>query len=200
MKNNSWDHWRWLSVLGLMWLKSAEGIRFDLEHRECLMHEAEADGEFVHMFVKVAEELNPPPFRHIGVDVVIQSPGGHFIHTEKLKHQSQVHAGLLPWEFGSTINFTAVEKGRYKICFHNRGSWVETVILDMLHPDADYQEPVKDGSYQLHKPIHQMHEFPVVAVGRLRFRLQLMRRCTQCRAYTIPHEADQRPFGFTLGR
>nr|PNR49586.1 hypothetical protein PHYPA_011482 [Physcomitrium patens] len=144
MKNNSWDHWRWLSVLGLMWLKSAEGIRFDLEHRECLMHEAEADGEFVHMFVKVAEELNPPPFRHIGVDVVIQSPGGHFIHTEKLKHQSQVHAGLLPWEFGSTINFTAVEKGRYKICFHNRGSWVETVILDMLHPDADYQEPVKD--------------------------------------------------------
>nr|XP_024382413.1 transmembrane emp24 domain-containing protein p24beta2-like isoform X2 [Physcomitrium patens] len=148
MKNNSWDHWRWLSVLGLMWLKSAEGIRFDLEHRECLMHEAEADGEFVHMFVKVAEELNPPPFRHIGVDVVIQSPGGHFIHTEKLKHQSQVHAGLLPWEFGSTINFTAVEKGRYKICFHNRGSWVETVILDMLHPDADYQEPVKDEHIQ----------------------------------------------------
>lgn len=71
MKNNLWDYWRWLLVLGLMWLKSVEGIRFDFEYWECLMYEVEVDGEFVYMFVKVVEEFNFLFFWYIGVDVVV---------------------------------------------------------------------------------------------------------------------------------
>jgi hypothetical protein len=50
-------------------------------------------------------------------------------------------------KYEATINFTAVEKGRYNICFHNRGNGIETVKLTIYHAGVDYEEPVKDGEY-----------------------------------------------------
>jgi len=89
------------------------------------------------------------------LDLQIQAPGGQYIHTEKVKLEAIRDEKVtrvfnsVTTKYEATINFTAVEKGRYNICFHNRGNVVETVKLDIYHAGVDHEEPVKDGEYPL---------------------------------------------------
>jgi hypothetical protein len=49
-------------------------------------------------------------------------------------------------KYEALIDFTALEKGRYNVCFHNRGNVVETVKLEIIRDfGVDHEEPVKDG-------------------------------------------------------
>ncbi|KAG0583238.1 hypothetical protein KC19_3G120100 [Ceratodon purpureus] len=152
-RSNSREYWRWIvTVLAVVSLGGTQGIKFNVHEHECWVHETEVENELVQMFVEVLIDVNPGPFRHMGVDVVIQAPGGQYIHTEKVKQEAipdvktyDADANTKMAKYEATINFTAVEKGRYNICFHNRGNVVETVRLEMLHElGSDHDEPVKD--------------------------------------------------------
>lgn len=72
-RNHSHQCWTWiLSVLCFVSLGGTQAIKFDVHEHECLVHETETENELVHMFVEVVRDVNPGPFRHIGVDVVVR--------------------------------------------------------------------------------------------------------------------------------
>lgn len=50
-------------------------------------------------------------------------------------------------KYEATITFSAMEKGRYNICFYNKGNGIEVVKLAIGHPNVDEKELVKDGKY-----------------------------------------------------
>ena len=70
----------WMFVAGLMWLGSAaEAIRFELDKRECWVHEVPADGDLMHVSFVVIKVANPWGRLHnrraayVGVDLSVSS-------------------------------------------------------------------------------------------------------------------------------
>lgn len=63
--------WRWfLLVVVLVGMKSVESLRFDIEHKECWVHEVPLDGELVHVSFTVFK-INQWAYRHTGADLVV---------------------------------------------------------------------------------------------------------------------------------
>ena len=68
------------------------------------------------------------------------------IRDEKARRGAHINTKVASYE--ALINFTAVEKGLYNICFHNRGNVAEAVKFEIIHREsgvADHQEPARDG-------------------------------------------------------
>jgi hypothetical protein len=70
----------WMFVAGLVWLSSAaEAIRFELDKRECWVHEVPADGDLMHVSFVVIKVGNPWGGVHnrrgayVGVDLSVSS-------------------------------------------------------------------------------------------------------------------------------
>lgn len=62
----------------------------------------------------------------------------------EMRHGAGIDTKVAKYE--ALIDFTALEKGRYNVCFHNRGNVVETVKLEIIRDfGVDHEEPVKDG-------------------------------------------------------
>lgn len=67
-------------VAGLVWLSSAaEAIRFELDMKECWVHEVPADGDLVHVSFVVIKMANPWGGGHyrrgayVGVDLSVSA-------------------------------------------------------------------------------------------------------------------------------
>ena len=54
----------------LVGMQSVESLRFDIEHKECWVHEVPLDGELVHVSFTVFK-INQWAYRHTGADLVV---------------------------------------------------------------------------------------------------------------------------------
>lgn len=69
----------WIFVVGLVWLgTAAEAIRFELDARECWVHEVPSDGDLMHVSFVVIKLHNPWGLHHrraanVGVDVTVST-------------------------------------------------------------------------------------------------------------------------------
>lgn len=79
------QEWRWevVMLVGLIAMRHVESLRFDIEQKECWVHEVPLDGELVHVSFTVFK-INQWAYRHTGVDLVVRgSPSpffGHHVH------------------------------------------------------------------------------------------------------------------------
>lgn len=123
----------WLVLQGA---KAVEGIRFVIDKKECWQHEVPYDGDQVRVSYVVIKSESSWSFDHtaIGLDLIVEGPAGHQVHTSKAKVEDK-------------FDFIAARKGLYKFCFFNRNQIHETVDFDVhvgYHIVSPDEEHVKD--------------------------------------------------------
>ncbi|KAG0577351.1 hypothetical protein M758_5G143600 [Ceratodon purpureus] len=124
-----------LGVL-LVVARQAEGIRFVIDKKECWHHEVPYDGDQVRVSYVVIKSESAWSFDHtaVGLDLIVEGPAGHQVHTSKAKVEDK-------------FDFRAARRGLYKFCFFNRNSMHETVDFDVhigYHIESPDEEHVKD--------------------------------------------------------
>lgn len=89
----NWCMCMWMLILVSL-VKRTHGIRFELDKKECWVHQVADDGELLHVSFVVIKVDNPWAFRHLGVDVVVSLRP---IYPQKLtiKRFAVLHAQLL---------------------------------------------------------------------------------------------------------
>lgn len=112
----------WVLLVG-MWLVlawQAQGIRFGINKEECLHHDVPYDGDQVSVSYVVISSDGNWGFDHTatGIDLIVEGPGGHQVHTSKDKVEEK-------------FDFIATRRGLYKFCFFNRHSNHEHVDFDV---------------------------------------------------------------------
>ncbi|XP_020089378.1 transmembrane emp24 domain-containing protein p24beta2 [Ananas comosus] len=107
-----------LFVAFLLCLPPVFGIRFVIDREECFSHEAQYEGDTVHVSFVVIKADTPWHYSDDGVDLVVKDPSGSQIHDSRDKTSDK-------------FEFMVQRRGLYRFCFTNKSPYHETIDFDV---------------------------------------------------------------------
>ncbi|KAJ4730245.1 Transmembrane emp24 domain-containing protein [Melia azedarach] len=117
-----------LMLVGILNLvRITEGIRFDIDRKECLSYNVEYEGDTLHVSFVVIKADSPWHFTDDGVDLVIKGPTGEQIHDFHDK-------------ISEKYEFVVHKKGVHNFCFTNKSPYHETIDFDVYVGHFAYYE------------------------------------------------------------
>ncbi|KAG5551412.1 hypothetical protein RHGRI_009735 [Rhododendron griersonianum] len=139
-----------LSFLSIM--ERTVGIRFVIDREECFSHNAQYEGDTVHVSFVVIKTDTPWHYGDEGVDLVINGPSG--------EHLYDVHDKI-----SEKYEFMVRNSGIHRFCFNNKSPYHETIDFDIhvghftyldQHAKDEHFKPVLEQILKLEEALYNI--------------------------------------------
>ncbi|XP_058211234.1 transmembrane emp24 domain-containing protein p24beta2-like isoform X2 [Rhododendron vialii] len=139
-----------LSFLSIM--ERTVGIRFVIDREECFSHNAQYEGDTVHVSFVVIKTDTPWHYGDEGVDLVINGPSGEQLH--------DVHDKI-----SEKYEFVVRNSGIHHFCFNNKSPYHETIDFDIhvghftyldQHAKDEHFKPVLEQILKLEEALYNI--------------------------------------------
>ncbi|KAA8523537.1 hypothetical protein F0562_009960 [Nyssa sinensis] len=124
-----------VTLVILLCLQAAFGVRFVIDREECFAHKVEYTHDMVHVSFVVIKAEGAWHYSQDGIDLVVKGPSGNQINDFRDKTSEK-------------FEFAAQEEGLYHFCFTNKSPYHETIDFDVHVGHFYYDQHAKDEHFK----------------------------------------------------